>query len=98
MDASFTVQGEQLREAATDLRDNMGHYLLMAREKIADDPSFGDFGPTLAPAAQAFLDAWRAELAAVASACEELAKSFEAAAFAYDLSDQQSSDGLQCTL
>jgi len=98
MDASFTVQGEQLREAATDLRDNVVQDLLMARDKIAADPSFGDFGPTLAPATQAFLEAWRAELLALATAAGELAKSFDAAAWYYDFSDQQSSDGLQSTL
>ena len=98
MDASFTVQGEVLREAATDLRERVVHDLVMAREKIANDPSFGDFGPTLAPATQTFLDAWRAELLAVANAAGDLARSFDAAAFYYDISDQQSSDGLQSTL
>ena len=98
MDASFTVQGEQLREAARDLRDNVVQDLLMAREKIANDPSFGDFGPTLAPATQQFLEAWRAELLAVVQAASELARSFDAAAFYYDMSDQQSSEGLQSTL
>jgi len=98
MDASFTVQGERLREASTDLRDNVIQDLQMARELIADDPSLGDFGPTLTPAAQAFLDAWRAELLAVANAAGELAQSLDAAAFYYDITDQQSSDGLQSTL
>ena len=98
MDASFTVQGEQLRDAAKELRDNVVQDLQMAREKIAADPSFGDFGPTLAPATQTFLDAWRAELMAVANAAGELARSLDAAAFYYDMSDQQSSEGLQSTL
>lgn len=98
MDASFTVQGEQLRAAATDLRDNVIQDLLMAREKIADDAGFGDYGPTLSPAAQTFLDAWRKELTVVIDAASELAKSFDAAAFYYDISDQQSSDSLQSTL
>lgn len=98
MDASFTVQGEQLRAAATDLRDNVIQDLLMAREKIAADPGFGDYGPTVSAGAQTFLDAWRKELTAVIDAVSELAKSFDAAAFYYDISDQQSSDTLQSTL
>jgi hypothetical protein len=98
MDASFTVQGEQLRAAATDLRDNVIQDLLMAKEKIAADAGFGDFGPTLSPGAQTFLEAWRKELTAVVDAVGELAKSLDAAAFYYDVSDRDSSDRLQSTL
>jgi len=97
MDVTVTAQGEQLRAAARDLRDDVVQDLLMAREKISDDAGHSIFGPTVAPAAQRFLEAWRSELTAVIEAAGYLARSLDAAAFAYDLADQQSSDRLQST-
>jgi Excreted virulence factor EspC, type VII ESX diderm len=98
MDPMVSAQGEQLRAAADDLRDDVVQDLLMAREKISDDAGHDVFGPTVAPAAQGFLEAWRSELTAVVDAVGELARSLDAAAFAYDLADQQASDSLQSTL
>ena len=95
MDATLSAEGEQLRAAAAKLRDNVAMDLLQAREKIADNATNEVFGPTVCPAMQGFLDAWRAELQAVVAAAGQLAGSLDTAAANYDRSDAQSSSRLQ---
>ena len=85
MDATVSAQGEQLRAAAKSLRDDVLDEARLARDNLRVHGT--DFGPTVSPAAQQFLDAWRKELEAAADAVIQLSESLDEAAYNYDATD-----------